>query len=156
MYTRRNESPGYRVTVVQCLGAGRVGGGFNQGSRQFYSPKSNITWSKLHEQQKNKSRLWRVFLPFRICYRQVYTYVPLFPIRNTSPTYLVLLKQYVAKNVRNYIRTPLIRTLVIRMANYPDRLGPSGKFAENSTKLTYLEITVDRINLSRVLWLQEL
>ena len=26
-----------------------------------------------------------------------------------------------------YSRTPLIRTLVIRIANYPDRLGPSGK-----------------------------
>lgn len=29
----------------------------------------------------------------------------------------------------------LIQTLVIRIANYPDRLGPSGKFVENSTKL---------------------
>jgi hypothetical protein len=27
----------------------------------------------------------------------------------------------------NYSRTPLIWTLVIRIANYPDRLGPSGK-----------------------------
>ena len=26
-----------------------------------------------------------------------------------------------------YTRTPMIRTLVIRIANYPDRLGPSGK-----------------------------
>jgi hypothetical protein len=38
--------------------------------------------------------------------------------------------------------TPLIRTLVIRISNYPDRFGLSGKFAENSTKLTCLEITV--------------
>jgi len=37
-----------------------------------------------------------------------------------------------------YIRTPLIRKLVIRTSNYPDRLGPSGKFVENSTKLTCL------------------
>jgi hypothetical protein len=27
-----------------------------------------------------------------------------------------------------YNRTPLIRTLVIRFANYPDRFGPSGKY----------------------------
>jgi len=44
-----------------------------------------------------------------------------------------------------YSRTPLIRTLVIRIANYPDRLGPSGKFVKNSTKLTCLEITGYRI-----------
>jgi hypothetical protein len=34
-----------------------------------------------------------------------------------------------------YSRIPLIRKLVIRTANYPERLGPSGKFVENSTKL---------------------
>jgi len=44
--------------------------------------------------------------------------------------------------------TPLIRTLVIRIANYPDRLGPWGKFVENSTKLTCLEITGYRIKYS--------
>jgi hypothetical protein len=52
--------------------------------------------------------------------------------------------------------TPLIRTLVIRIADYLDRFGPSGKSVENSTKLTYLEITGDRINMSRALWLLEL
>jgi hypothetical protein len=31
-----------------------------------------------------------------------------------------------------------IWTLVIMVANYPDRLGPSGKFVENSTKLSGL------------------
>ena len=41
-------------------------------------------------------------------------------------------------------------------AGYPDRLGPFGKFAENSTKLTCLEITGYRINYSAVLWLTEL
>ena len=55
-----------------------------------------------------------------------------------------------------YSRTPLIRTLVIRIANYPDRLGPLGKFVENSTKLTCLEITGYRIKYSTVLWLIEL
>jgi len=35
-------------------------------------------------------------------------------------------------------------------ARYPDRLGPSGKFVENSTKLTCLEITVYRIEYSTV------
>ena len=39
---------------------------------------------------------------------------------------------------------------------YPDRLGPSGKFVENSTKLTCLEITGYRIKCSPVLWLLEL
>ena len=44
------------------------------------------------------------------------------------------------KNIK-YSRTPLIQMLVIRIANYPYRLGPSGKFVENSTKQTCLEIT---------------
>jgi hypothetical protein len=42
------------------------------------------------------------------------------------------------------------------MANYPDRLGPSGKFVENSTKLTCLEIADYLVKYSRVLWLLEL
>jgi len=53
-------------------------------------------------------------------------------------------------------RTPLIRTVVIRTSNYPDRLGPSGKFVENSTELTCPEITGYRIKYSTVLWLLEL
>jgi hypothetical protein len=52
--------------------------------------------------------------------------------------------------------TPLIRTLVIRISNNPDRLGPSAKFVENSAKLNSLEITGYRIKYSRVLWLLEL
>ena len=55
-----------------------------------------------------------------------------------------------------YIRTPLIRKLFIPIANYPDRLGLSAKFAENSAKLTCLEITGYRIKYSTVLWLIEL
>jgi hypothetical protein len=55
-----------------------------------------------------------------------------------------------------YSRTPLIRTLVIRIAIYPDKLGPSVKFFENSTKLTCLEITGYGIKYSTVLWLIEL
>ena len=53
-------------------------------------------------------------------------------------------------------KTPLIRTLVIRIAKYPAWLDPSGKFFENSTKLTYLEITSCRIKYRTVLWLVEL
>ena len=45
----------------------------------------------------------------------------------------------------------LTRQLVIRMANYPDRLGSSGKFVGNSTKLTCLEITGCQIKYSIVL-----
>jgi len=55
-----------------------------------------------------------------------------------------------------YSWIPLIRKLVIRITNCPDRLGPSGKFVENSTKLTRLEITGNRIKYSTVLWLLEL
>jgi len=33
------------------------------------------------------------------------------------------------------------RTSLIRIANYPDRLGLSVKFIENSTRLTCLEIS---------------
>ena len=41
-------------------------------------------------------------------------------------------------------------------AGSPDRIGPSGKSVENSTKLTCLEITGYRIKYSTVLWLLEL
>jgi len=43
-------------------------------------------------------------------------------------------------NSRKYSGTPLIRELFIRITNYQDRLGLSGKFFENSKKLTRLEI----------------
>jgi len=58
-------------------------------------------------------------------------------------------------HVNGVNRIPLIRTLVIWNSNYPDRLGPSGKFVENSTKLTFLEITGYRIKYSPLLWLLE-
>jgi len=48
-----------------------------------------------------------------------------------------------------YSRIPLIRTLVIRIANYSVRIGPSGKIVKNSTKLTCLEVTGYRIKLAR-------
>ena len=60
------------------------------------------------------------------------------------------------KHTHKYSRTPLIRTLFFRISNYPDRLGPSVKFVENSTKLTCLEITGYRIKYSTALWLVEL
>jgi len=41
-------------------------------------------------------------------------------------------------------------------AGYSDRLVPSGKSVENSTKLTCLKITGYRIKYSTVLWLLEL
>jgi hypothetical protein len=55
-----------------------------------------------------------------------------------------------------YSRTPLIRKPVIRIPSHPDRLDPSGKFLENSTKLTCLEITGYLIKCSTVLWHLEL
>ena len=48
------------------------------------------------------------------------------------------------------------RTAHTQIANYPDRLSPKGKFVENSTKLSCLEITSYRIKYSTVLWLIEL
>ena len=59
-------------------------------------------------------------------------------------------------NLSTYSWTSLIWTLFIRIVNFPGRLGLSGKSVENSTKLTYLEITVHRIKYSTVLWLIEL
>jgi hypothetical protein len=47
------------------------------------------------------------------------------------------------------------KTSLIRTANYPDRLGPSGKIVENSTKLTCRQVTGYRIKYSTVLWLLE-
>jgi len=44
----------------------------------------------------------------------------------------------------------------MRVSNYPEWFGLSGKFVENYTKLTCLEITSYRIKYSTVLWLLEL
>ena len=38
--------------------------------------------------------------------------------------------------LEKYSRTPLLQTLVNRIIKTPDRLGPSGKYVENYTKLT--------------------
>ena len=58
-------------------------------------------------------------------------------------------------NTCRYSRTQIIRKLVIRTANYPDRLGPSAEVVENCTKLTCFEISCYRIKYSTVLWLLE-
>ena len=55
-----------------------------------------------------------------------------------------------------YSILPIIRKLVIRNANYPERLGTPDKFVENFTKINYIEITGYRINYSTVLRLVEL
>ena len=47
-------------------------------------------------------------------------------------------------------RTPLIRTLVIRFAIYPDRLGSSSKFVESSTKIYCLGSAVFRMKYNTV------
>ena len=59
------------------------------------------------------------------------------------------------KMLFHYTRIPIIRNLVIRTANNPDRLGPSGKFVYNSTKLSCLKTTSYPIKYSAVLWLIE-
>jgi hypothetical protein len=63
---------------------------------------------------------------------------------------------YSVKN--DFSRTPLIRTLIIRIANYSDRLGLSGKFASNSTKRNWKlpVIGSSKVQYSTLLWLIEL
>jgi hypothetical protein len=65
---------------------------------------------------------------------------------------------YVCIYIYIYSRTPFNRTLVIRIANYPEQHVPSGKFVQIFTKvrLTCLEITGYRIKYSTVLWLLDL
>ena len=55
-----------------------------------------------------------------------------------------------------YSKTPLNRTLAIRIAIHPDRLSLSAKFLENYTKLICLEITGYRIKYSTMLGFIEL
>jgi len=54
------------------------------------------------------------------------------------------------------VSTPLIRMLLIQIANYLDWLGLSGKFVKNSAKLTCLDITGCWIKYETVLWLLEI
>jgi hypothetical protein len=61
-----------------------------------------------------------------------------------------------SNNNNGYSRNPFIRKLVIRITNNAERLGPSGKFVENSAKLTCLDITGYLIKYSTVLWLLEI
>jgi hypothetical protein len=61
----------------------------------------------------------------------------------------------------NASECPLLYCEVQQNSTYPDvgyldRLGPSGKFVKNSTKLTCLEITGEWIEHSTVLWFLEL
>jgi hypothetical protein len=49
-----------------------------------------------------------------------------------------------------YSVTPIIQTLVICIAKYPDRLGPSANFVQNSTKPRCLKITGYQIEYNTV------
>jgi hypothetical protein len=69
---------------------------------------------------------------------------------------LILRCEVVHSYIFQYSRTSLIQTLVIWFASYPNQLVPLGKFVENSTKLTCLEIAGYQIKYSTVLWLLEL
>jgi hypothetical protein len=48
---------------------------------------------------------------------------------------------------RSSVVTAIIRTLVFRTANYPDRLGPSGNFVENSAEVICHEIAGYRTDM---------
>ena len=71
-------------------------------------------------------------------------------------TQLILRFEVVHSYIFQYSRTLLIQMLVIWFTSYWDQLVPLGKFVENSTKLTCLEIAVYQIKYSAVLWLLEL
>jgi len=71
-------------------------------------------------------------------------------VRNYQSTLRKIPKESRSNYKYCHSRTPLIRKLVIRIANYPDRLEPSGKFIENSTKINCLEVTGYRIKYSTV------
>jgi len=47
-----------------------------------------------------------------------------------------------------YSRTPLIRMLVTRTANYPHRLGSLGKFVGNSKKITL--VNTQNVSVTRI------
>ena len=55
-----------------------------------------------------------------------------------------------------FSRTPLIRKLIIRIINYPERFVSSGKFIENCKKNIFPEITGYQIKYNAVLRLIEL
>ena len=77
-------------------------------------------------------------------------------IFRSSPPITVPVSLFKQIYIYIYSTTPLIRNLVIRIANYPERFGVLDKCVENSKKLTCLEITGYRIKYSTVLWLLEI
>jgi hypothetical protein len=70
----------------------------------------------------------------------------------------MLAVRYIVERVRKdwYLGIEVQYNSTYPEAGYLDRLGPSGKFVENSTNLTFLEITGYLIKYSTVLWLLEL
>jgi hypothetical protein len=70
-------------------------------------------------------------------YVRMYSYTPL------TTSLLITLVNTVYRMTHS--RTPLIRTLVIQIADYPGQLGPSGKYVENSTKLGNRGSTVVKV-----------
>jgi hypothetical protein len=99
--------------------------------------------------------------PLAVVYRTIHGVMHQFPYRKVNEKHLeimlncFILIRSIFNKLNNctviYSRTPLIRN-----ADYPDRLSPSRKFVENSTKLTCLEIIGYRIKYSTVLRLLEL
>jgi hypothetical protein len=86
--------------------------------------------------ETKEETVFEVTVSYTCCKCQVCEH---FPYRNEN------------RHIVQYSRTPLVRMLVIRIANYPDWLGPSSKFVENSKKVTCLEITVYRTKHSSII-----
>jgi hypothetical protein len=73
----------------------------------------------------------------------------------TAVTHFKTVSRHLREESGKYSRIPLIRTLVIRIADHLDRLGPSSKFVEDCTKLIWVEVTSYGIKYSVELWLVE-
>ena len=94
------------------------------------------------------------------CYRVEKNTFSLIILSSSFVAFLCCMTDFPRKNKGQIFlydsRTRLIRTLVIRIAVSSDRLGPSGNFVENSTKLNCRETTGYQIKYSALLWLVEL
>ena len=133
-----------------------------------FTEKSHKNNKSIHALNTNRSHCWMVSNLASLSGHRVYPH-----LRHRLPQVSCVFPQslkwfdYYLQTGHNYFlqhlfqkmeysRTSLIQTLVIHIANYLDQLGPSGKSAEKSIKLTCLEITSNWIKYSTVLPLLEL
>jgi hypothetical protein len=114
----------------------------------------NRNWQS--KEYKSVKQLWEYKIQKRMVssWSKICLCLPEF--QSIFSTYQFCREMATLSKISMYSRIPLSRKLVIRIPNYPNRLGSSGKHVDNSTKLTCLEITGYRIKYSTALWLLEL